>query len=130
MTEEQNPAGSDAAVIAEEIKPQVIDPVQKADDNLILEVGELRRRVARFAGGIKSGSRDDQLIRKYGERRVYPENFTVKDAQRVTPKIQKAAKEFRDLYDELLDRVNQAKERAGQKRQNTARSAAGVGKQR
>jgi hypothetical protein len=97
------------------IKKTLIRPVQIADDELIRDAENIKRRVAEFAGGIKSGSETDKLIRRYGERNVYPENFTAEDAAKITPEIQRAAEGFRQLYDELLDRINEARKIAGQK---------------
>lgn len=97
------------------IRRTFLDPIIKADDNLIREAEALKARVSSLAGGVKSGSETDQLIRRYGERRVYPENFTPDDAAKVTPQVQKAADGFREIYDNLLERANAARSKAGQK---------------
>lgn len=96
------------------IKNTLIRPIQEADDKLIKEADQLKQRVSNLAGGITAGSEADQLIRKWGEKSVYPENFKPEDAKKITPQIQKAAEGFREIYDELLDRVNTARKKAGQ----------------
>ena len=97
------------------LKKTLIEPVVKADDELIKDAQSYTKRVSEFAGGIKSGSPVDQLIRRYGERDVYPEAFTKEDATKITPQIDKAVDGFRNIYDELLVRLNEARLKVGQK---------------
>lgn len=95
------------------IKRVLIRPVQDADNALVKDAEALKTRVKEFVGKIKSGSSDDVLIRKYGERITYPKNFTDDVSKKITPEIKRAAESFRQVYDELLVRLNDARKFAG-----------------
>lgn len=96
------------------IKRTLIDPLLEADDVLIKDSQKYAKRISEFAGNLKSGSKEDQLIRRYGEREVYPENFSKVDEGLITPRIERAAEEFRVIYDELLEKINASRVKAGQ----------------
>ena len=100
------------------IKRTFIRPVQEADSRLLQESKIIINRVKSFVGKIKSGSEQDRLIRIYGERDIYPESYTPQLANKITPEIKNAAEGFRQLYDELLERLNKARKFAGQKEIN------------
>lgn len=96
------------------VRRTFIDPVEKAVHARIRETKALQDRVKAVTKGIKKGSEEDQLIRKYGERRTYPENFTPEDAAKITPQIIKADQEFRAMFDDMFARLNKSREIAGQ----------------
>ncbi|MED4978749.1 hypothetical protein P9726_03320 [Geobacillus stearothermophilus] len=91
--------GEDAPVM----KKIFLDPIMKSEADRIRFLNEERKRVKTY--GIKPGSKDDELVQMYGEKKI-----TLDELKKRTPnwkRVKEAAESYRKTYDRLLDTVNQ-----------------------
>jgi hypothetical protein len=91
--------GEDAPMM----KKIFLDPIKKSEAERIRFLNEERKRVKTY--GIKPGSKDDELVQMYGEKKI-----TLDELKKRTPnwkRVKEAAESYRKTYDRLLDTVNQ-----------------------
>jgi hypothetical protein len=90
--------GKDAPIM----KKIFLDPIKKSEAERIRFLNEERKKVKTY--GIKPGSKDDELVQMYGEKKI-----TLDELKQRTPnwkRVKEAAESYRKTYDRLLDTVN------------------------
>jgi hypothetical protein len=90
-------------VEAKKVIDTYIEPIKKGEADNIRGLNAMRDEVKKF--DIKSGSKESELIQKYGEGKISLDE--VKKQTNDWQKVEEATKYFRNKYDELLTKANE-----------------------
>lgn len=91
---------------AAKIKQFIVDPIRANEDALVTFTDALKNKVKGFVDelGIKAGSTEDALVQQFGEGKMSITELA--DKTKKSEEVQQAADFFRNIYDQLLDKVN------------------------
>lgn len=102
-------AGPDAG----KVKEFLSEPIAKNETDRVEFMNKTRRDIKDFMKvlDIKTGSLDDKLMQRFGEGRMTLDEL--KGSTKNWAKVEQGARYFRNVYDDLLDKINAVRDKFG-----------------